>query len=171
MSTPKGRAILDIWKERWQAAAKKTNRTSATFSGGWETQPLSLYEGLPKHEATAVFLLRTEVLGLNDWLARIGVPGINPQCPCGTGRQTLQHILAFCPSQIQPRANLLLKTGTTELREILKAKKTAKAAAQWLLETNLLEQFRVAKDIEKESTGDWAPFQLTQEALYNPFVA
>ena len=151
--------------------ARKTGRSSATFSGGWETLPLSLYKDLPKYEVTAVFLLRTEVLGLNDWLARIGVPGISPKCPCGTGRQTLQHILAFCPSQTRPRANLLLKTGTTELREILKEKKKAKAAAQWLLETDLLEQFRVAKEIEKESTEDWAPFQLTQKALYNPSVA
>lgn len=155
-------AIMAIWKERWQQEAGKAGRVAVTWSGGWASQPLHLYDGLPKHEATAVFLLRTEVLGLNDWLARTGVPGITPRCPCGTGRQTLRHIMAFCPNYTRPRANLLLKTGTTELQEILKEKMMAKAAAKWLLETNLLEQFRVAKDIEKEDIGDWAPFQLTQ---------
>ena len=120
-----------------------------------------MYDDLPKHEATALFLLRTEVLGLNDWLARIGVPGITPMCPCGTGKHTIRHLLAFCPEQVQPRANLLLRTGTTELREILTNKKMVKAAAQWLLETNTLEQFRIAKEIASEKTGDWAPFKYT----------
>ena len=120
-----------------------------------------MYNDLPKHEATALFLLRTEVLGLNDWLARIGVPGVTPMCSCGTGKQTIRHLLAFCPEQIQPRANLLLRTGTTELQEILTNKKMVKAAAQWLLETNTLEQFRIANEIACEKMGDWAPFKYT----------
>ena len=124
-------------------------------------KPIRLYDDLPKHEATALFLLRTEVLGLNDWLARIEVPGTAPGCTCGLGRQTIRHLLAFCPEQTRPRPNLILRTGTTELREILTNKKMVKAAAQWLLDTNTLEQFRIAKEIEQERTGDWAPFKYT----------
>ena len=33
-----------------------------------------------------------------------------------------------------------------------------KAAAQWLIKTNTLEQFRITKEIADERTGDWAPF-------------
>ena len=39
---------------------------------------LPLYEGLTKAESTAAFLLRTEVLGLNAWLASIYVPNTTP---------------------------------------------------------------------------------------------
>jgi len=42
----------------------------------WDMKMLLLYKKLPKHQATALFLLCTEVLGLNSWLASIGVPNI-----------------------------------------------------------------------------------------------
>ena len=155
------RALTDLWKRRWQQESSKTGRSATTWLDDWTEQPLQLYNDLPKHEATALFLLRTEVLGLNDWLARIGVPGVTPMCPCGTGKHTIRHLLAFCPEQVQPRANLLLRTGTTELREILTNKKMVKATAQWLLKTNTLEQFRIAKEIAYEKIGDWAPFKYT----------
>ena len=155
------KALADLWKGRWQQESIKTSRSATIWLDDWTEQPLRLYDNLPKHEATALFLLCTEVLGLKEWLARIGVPGVTPMCPCGTGRQTIRHLLAFCPEQIQPRANLLLRTGTTELQEILTNKKMVKAAAQWLLETNTLEQFRIAKEIACEKTGDWAPFKFT----------
>ncbi|TQS37138.1 hypothetical protein Golomagni_02398 [Golovinomyces magnicellulatus] len=50
-----------------------------------------------KHEATAVMLLRSEVIGINAWLASIKVPGITPECTCGEHTQTVKHILCFCP--------------------------------------------------------------------------
>jgi len=149
------------WRARWQREAAKGNRPAVTWKEGWESQPLHLYDDLQKHEATALLLLRTEVLGLNDWLARIGVPDINPSCPCGAQRQTIQHLVGFCPNQIQARATLVRKTGSTALRMLLSEKASAKAAARWLLDTRTMEHLRVAVEIEEEETGDWAPFELT----------
>jgi hypothetical protein len=65
------------WKERWTNAA---NGKTATI---WNTpSPLKLYDNLPKHCATALMLLRTEVIGLNAWLASVGVLDILPRCDC-----------------------------------------------------------------------------------------
>ena len=41
---------------------------------------LPLYEGLTKAESTVAFLLQTEIIGLNAWLASIHIPNITPQC-------------------------------------------------------------------------------------------
>ena len=99
--------------------AAKPHRSAVTWTEGWETQPLALYDEVPKHVATAILLLRTEVLGLRAWLARIGVPDVGPECSCGGPRQTLQHVLAFCPDQVTARVKLLERARTTRINQLL----------------------------------------------------
>ena len=43
---------------------------------------IELYDGLIKAEATALFLLQTEIIGLNTWLLLVFVPDILPSCEC-----------------------------------------------------------------------------------------
>ena len=43
---------------------------------------MRLYRGLRKAEATALFLMRSEVIGLKDWLTRVGVPNVIRRCDC-----------------------------------------------------------------------------------------
>src|SRR3954452_21201433 len=78
---------------------------------------ISLYEGLSKAEATALFLMRTEVLGLNAWLASVQVPDILPRCPCGWNAQTVRHVLIHCP--LLNRTDLITQTQSESLTEIL----------------------------------------------------
>lgn len=151
------------WEKRWRTTADAIPRQAVTWKSEWPQQPLSLYEGLQKHEATALFLLRTEVLGLNNWLARIGVPDILPGCPCGAARQTLTHILAFCPDLGEARTRLFDRAGTTALDTILTDPKKVMYAARWLLETGTLGQFSVALEVEKEETEGWKAFQALRD--------
>lgn len=152
------------WEKRWQTYARSTKSRATTWKGEWKQQPLSLYEGLLKHEATALFLLRTEVMGLRAWLARIGVPEVHPACPCGAPKQTLDHILAFCPDLMTQRIDLISKAGSTELRRsILDDKKKVKHAARWLLQTKTLDQFSVAMEVEEEKMEGWMAFQALQD--------
>lgn len=153
--------FTSIWKDRWDKAAVDANgriKRGATWGTKWEEQPLTLYEGLRKHEATALFLLRTEVLGVRAWLARIGVPGANPRCTCGEPRQTLTHVVGFCRDLREERWRLVERTGSTRLEKILQEPEKARWAARWLLETRLLGQFNVALEVEVEGMEDWAPF-------------
>lgn len=65
--------------------------SAATWRTPWTQDPRKLYAGLSKAESTALFLMRTEVIGLNAWLAAIQVPGVTPTCPpCGWQAQTVR---------------------------------------------------------------------------------
>ena len=151
------------WKQRWTQSVAATKSRAATWTTPWEQQPLNLYEGLEKHEATALFLLRTEILGLKSWLARIGVPGVSPECKCGAPHQTLTHIAGFCTDLTDQRQRLFEMTGTTNFRKLVRDRATARIAARWLLETRTLEQFSVALEVEQEEQENWAAFQVLHE--------
>ena len=94
----------------------------------------------------------------NDLAAIIGVPGITPECSCGHQRQTIQHVLGYCPDQVEARTKLIGRTGHTQMDRLLRERDTAKWAGQWLLDTGLLEYLQVALKVEATNTGDWAPF-------------
>jgi hypothetical protein len=114
-----------------------------------------------KHLATALFLLRTEVLGLNAWLASIQVPDILPRCPCGWQAQTVRHIhvLLHCPNYASERPRLIAQTRTENLREMLSKPERAMAAAKWFVRQGVLEQFNTAREIEAEDAAQYVPFQ------------
>ena len=54
-----------------------------TWLAPWTQDTRLLYDDLTKIEATALFLMRTEVIGLNAWLAAIQVPRVFLAYPCG----------------------------------------------------------------------------------------
>ena len=145
------------WRKRWMKAAE--GKQATTWRNPWETKTLSLYEGLPKHQATALFLLRTEVLGLNAWLASVGVPDILPRCACGWQAQTVRHVILQCPDFADSRTELILRTGTEDLQEMLSRPKNTKEVAKWFVQQGILEQFNTAKEIEAEDATQYIPFQ------------
>jgi hypothetical protein len=145
------------WKRRWQQKAR--NRREATWTMPWEQSTLKLYSDMPKHQASALFLLRTEVIGLNGWLASINVPGIRAECGCGWPTQTVQHVLAICPLYTAGRVDLVRRTGTEGVGMTLSTPEKAQATARWFVQQGILEQFNLAKEIEEEDEGTLAPFR------------
>ena len=91
-----------------------------------------LYEGLTKAESTAAFLLRTEVLGLNAWLASIHVPNTTPQCIYGWPTQSVRYTILFY-SYRSARGQLLASVGTNDATQILSTRRGLQAAAKWLI--------------------------------------
>ena len=69
-----------------------------------------------KAKATALFLLCTEVLGLNCWLVSVGVQRVLPYCVYGWRAQTVKHFI-FC-GHYNSRG-LVSLTGTEDLRVML----------------------------------------------------
>ena len=147
------------WKRRWEKAVNERNdrRLATAWTTPWEQKAHTLYDGLTKAEATALFLMRTEVIGLNAWLAAIQVPGYSPRCQCGWPAQTVRHVLLHCTKH--DRTDLLLQTRTERLDQILSRPDCAKHAARWLVQTGLLGQFKVAKEILEEDKSRFRPFQ------------
>ena len=128
-----------------------------TWKNPWAAPTIPLYEGLTKAEQTALFLMRTEVIGLRAWLAAAGVPGITPRCDCGWAAQTVHHILFRCPRY--SRRDLIEKCPSERVWEVLNKAESAQAAARWWVQRGILEQFRVAKEIDKEDTGSYQPLR------------
>ena len=147
------------WRRRWQEKAK--NRTETTWKTPWGKPTVPLYEDLTKAEATALFLLRTEVIGLNAWLASINVPEILPRCECGWTRQTVHHILFQCP-QYQ-RADFIAQCASERLHEVLSNTRSAQAAAKWLIQSGALAQFWAIKAMDVEDISGYRPFQSLED--------
>ena len=114
-----------------------------------------------------MFLLRSGVLELRAWLSGVGVPGVTPVCSCGYPRQPIQHVLGFCPNQVEARTKLLDRTGHTQMDRLLRKKDTARWTGQWLLDTGLLEYLQVVLKVEATDTEDWAPLINAQELPYS----
>jgi len=116
------------WEQRW--TRKIGQQKATTWKTAWTLPAHQLYEGLHKHEATALFLLRTEVLGLDAWLASVGVPGVDKRCPCGWPAQTVRHILLFCPTHTASRALYFQRAGLADLHRALSTAASAHQAAR-----------------------------------------
>lgn len=113
------RELEETWKARWtryqQQAREGANdsKLSAVVRTTW-TRGLRTKENLTRAESTVATLLRTEHIGLNDYLCRQQVPGyLKPDCECGWLRQTLKHSILFCPIYMTGRAEMLLEAKTT----------------------------------------------------------
>jgi hypothetical protein len=150
------------WRRRWNQTAR--NKKAATWKTPWKKSTAALYSNLPKHQATALFLLRTEVIGLNAWLASINVPGVNARCGCGWNTQTVQHVLMMCPLYSSRRADLVSRVNTEEMWRMLSTPEKAQATARWFIQQGILRQFDLAREIEEEDTEEHTPFQPLEEA-------
>lgn len=141
------------WKRRW--TCKVGRQKATTWKTAWTLPAHQLYEGLHKHEATAIFLLRTEVLGLNAWLASVGVPGVDKRCPCGWPAQTVRHVLLFCPIHADLRALYFQRAGLVDLHTALSTATSARQAARWLIASGLLGYLGLAQEIAQENTTEY----------------
>ncbi|KAI1003129.1 hypothetical protein K3495_g5075 [Podosphaera aphanis] len=143
--------VETAWRRRW--LPQKGNRQEATWRSRWSVSTLNLYEELKKHEMSALMLLRTEIIGLNAWLASIGVPETSPNCSCGEHIQTVKHILLYCPEHAELSSRMLIDAGTTNFSQLLITSRGCRAAARMLLATDRLQQFVIAIEIERETSN------------------
>ena len=105
-----------------------------------------LYDGLTRSESTIATLLRTEVIGLNAFLARVGAPNVRPACPCGAARQTPKHVVVLCPNFCPGRPERQLESGTADYVELLTTQQGLKAVTKWFLRRDILPQFKWARE-------------------------
>ena len=105
-------------------------------------------DGLQKAESTLATHIRTERIGLNAYLHSRTVPGTDsPRCECGRSHQTAKQVLKHCPDWTHLRSRMLRDAGSSDYRIIVATTKGLRAAARMMMETELLEQFRVARTL------------------------
>ena len=103
---------------------------------------LQLHEGLSKRESALLVQLRTEKIGLNDFLFSRGVPSVtSPRCECGERRQTVAHVLLRCRTHKDLRNRIFgTLSGRHNLRTILSKPQLATKAIEYMEQTQILGQ-------------------------------
>jgi ribonuclease HI len=129
------RAWISAWREDKKGRA--TYRHTPT-----PTKVLQLHERLSKRKSALLVQLRTEKIGLNDFLFNRHVPDItSPGCSCGERRQTVAHVLLRYSKykDLQKRifANLSRRHS---LRTILSTPQLATKAIEYMEQTQILRQ-------------------------------
>ena len=120
------------WQTRWERAKRRIpgQHRATTWRAPWTQETRLLYDGLTKAEATALFLMRTEVIGLNAWLAAIRVwslPSLPMRVACA------DRTTRPAPLHEARESGPLEKVRIGRLEEILQRPSSAKHAARWLV--------------------------------------
>ena len=107
-------------------------------------------------------LLRTGIIGLKDWIHQVGVLIGSLRCKYGWLRQTLKYIILLCPLRTNQEA-MLSVAGIENYNTLLLTQKGLKAVTQWLISQNVLNQFRVIKEIESKGASNRHPLVTLQQ--------
>lgn len=149
------RELEETWKARWteyqqqSCAAANDSRLSVAARATWSRR-LRTKENLTRAESTVATLLRTEHVGLNDYLCRRRVPGFSkPDCDCGWPRQTPKHIILFCPAHASGRTEMLAEAKTTDFTKLLSTEAGLRAVTRWFLQRDVLTQFSLARTMDE----------------------
>lgn len=103
---------------------------------------LQLHERLSKRESALLVQLRTEKIGLNNFLFNQHVPTVtSPRCSCGERRQTVAHVLLRCSKYKDLRNRIFANlSGRNSLRTILSTPQLATKAIEYMEQTQILGQ-------------------------------
>jgi len=147
------KSTLKLWsrrvvKQRWQTQWQQETRGRATFRHTPEPTPkvLQPHKHFSKRQSAIYIQLRTEKIGMNDFLFKRRVPGVtDPRCNCGEGRQTVAHILLQCRKHTTLRNQELGQfPGRQNLRQLLSERKVAAKVVKFMEQTKVLGQFRTS---------------------------
>ena len=140
------RTTLRTWtrrtaERRWRAswATKSKGRAVYRHTPVPTKKVLQLHTELNKAESALLVQMRTEKIGLKDFLFNHRVPGVhNARCHCGARRQTVAHVLLSCRHYKDLRKQELGRLpGSSDLRKILSTRKLATKAIRFMEQTRI----------------------------------
>jgi hypothetical protein len=152
----KDRWLQKQWDKRWEQERQRKQQAQPEqeIPAVWTTLRqgggLRLHKGWTRPQSTMATLIRTEHIGLGAYLTKRRVPGARPECTCGYRTQTVKHILIFCPEKQEARERLLREAGTSNWKDLANTKRGLTAAARWMIQEAVLDQFSLARDEEQE---------------------
>jgi hypothetical protein len=130
------RQWISAWREEKKGRATYRHTPTPT------KKVLQLHERLSKRESALLVQLRTEKIGLNDFLFARRVPDVtSPRCDCGARRQTVAHILLYCNKRRNLRNRIFANlSGRDNIRTILGTPQLATKAIEYIEQTQILGQ-------------------------------
>ena len=125
------------------------HRTVVGVNGPPTPRVLQLHSALQKAESTMLIHIRTGCIGLQKFLYTCRVPDIDsPMCDCRGGEETAEHVVMLCPKETHRRSLLYDEQGRQQSWSTLTGKPLqAKRLARWLIESNRIKQFSLAKKL------------------------
>jgi hypothetical protein len=121
---------------QWISAWREDKKGRATYRHALTPtkKALQLYERLGKRESALLVQLRTEKIGLNDFLFARRVPDVtSPRCDCGARWQTVAHILLYWNKRRSLRNRIFANlSGRDNIRAILGTLQLATEAIEYV---------------------------------------
>ncbi|KJR80636.1 uncharacterized protein SPSK_10973 [Sporothrix schenckii 1099-18] len=102
--------------------------------------------GLTKAESSLLTQIRSGHIGLKAYLFRKETVD-SPECHCGGGEETAAHVLLDC-TDVPPRPPDWPST-INELQQTLHTGRTARPLLRWLLRSERLPEYRLARELEQ----------------------
>ena len=132
---------IDAWQTSWKTYQNRTSTPTPAQAAPLTKKRIKLHKTLAKAESALTIQIRSEKIGLADFLFRRHVPNVlTPNCPCGWPKQTAKHVIMFCKLNSN-RQSMLRCIGTNNYRLITDSSRAMKLVTAWLMKTGLLTQF------------------------------
>jgi len=134
------------WQANWKTETK--GKTTRRHTPKPTKKVLQLHSDLSKRKSAILVQMRTEKIGLKDFLFSRRVPGIpDARCDCQEGRQTVGHVLLSCRKFRDTRRKELGHfPGRNDLRAILNTRKLATKAIKFMEQTRILGHGRIENE-------------------------
>ena len=148
-------ALHQDWDYVWSHA--KHGRHLYSLGRKPDKKNLTLHRNLPRAIRSIISQMRTGKIGLRAYLVSIDKADTD-QCTCSQGIQDVEHILLRCRDWIAEREEMWSGSRRMlNLKDILNDHKAVVRAAQMMMKTGLLTQFRdaaAAVDVTRRRSGD-----------------
>ena len=149
------------WRNSWEMETR--GRTTFKHTPCPTHNILRIHHGLKKWQSAILIQMRTEKIGIKDFLWKMKVPGYDdPRCDCGEGRQTVGHILMRCRKYRNLRQREFSRGGRIDLRAILNEPKLVTKAIRFMEQTHLLGQFRSCSTARRDEVEHWGETEGTR---------
>jgi hypothetical protein len=159
--------LVHKWDQHFQREAQ--GKQAEIWHQDPQENGMALRAGLSPAEAAITTQLRSRAIGLRAYLAKWGVPGIQPQCECNptreSNRETVEHVILHCPLRIEGRAGMIAEAGTCNIREMLTKKRGIQAVSRWIFRQGILSQFAFARKLatSNDKPSEWLPFPFLED--------
>jgi hypothetical protein len=148
------------WEDRWKKQIGGRPRRIAdegSPSQLFTDKTLQKHQDLTKAQSSLLVQARTGVIGLRDFLFKQNVPVLTPYCSCGEGRETVEHLVIWCPIPPKPRTWPTREIRThRDLSLVLQGEGSRnlwllRKVLGWLMDSGRLVEYKLARRLELEA--------------------
>jgi hypothetical protein len=157
------RVAEEAWRERWlkERGGRTTMRPADDLGHQQETlfqdKTLQRHDGLSRAKSSLLVQIRTGAVGLRDFLFKRRVPEVlTPNCECGEGRETVEHLVMWCLAPPLARTWERTEVRTRgDFYSVLqginpKAARLTERILDWLMDSGRLPMHSLARRLELE---------------------